>query len=147
MQLQLRFARSLAIAVGLACVAGSATAGEVRGRVTKADTDAQTFTIRTDGGEMRSFRVDDETVTRKDAQVHSFGDIHAGDVVTVVTEQEALANETPRASRVDVLEGSASTDPGPEGAGDGGVGSGTTSGDHTAAPHEKTSPARTDTPD
>lgn len=138
----------LAVTVALACfAAGVATAGEVRGRVTDTDPSKQTFEIRTDAGEMRKFRVDDRTVTRKDAQTHSFGDIHEGDVVTVVTETEALADESPRASRVDVLEGSASTDPGPEGGGIGGVGSGTSSGDHTGAPHEKESPARTDKPD
>ncbi|RIL07239.1 MAG: hypothetical protein DCC71_03875 [Proteobacteria bacterium] len=142
-----RFASLFGLGLALGLAAGTATAAEVRGRVTEADPEKQTFTIRTSDGGMRSFRVDGSTVTRKDAQVHSFGDIAEGDQVIVVTETEALANEKPVATRVDVLEGSASTDPGPEGANVGGVGSGTVQGEHTGAPNEGADPARTGKPD
>jgi hypothetical protein len=122
---------AVAVVVAMPAMAGEET---TKGRITDTDREDSSFTVQTDDGGQREFRVGESTIVRKDGQTREYGDIATGDRVQVTAESGAGA--MPVASRVDVLEGSASADPGVTGSGSGGVEDSTTEGDTTTRPDE-----------
>jgi hypothetical protein len=112
---------AIVLGCGLALAALPARADEFRGRIVSVDPAAAVFVVKNDDA-TRHFRVAKDTVTRKDGQNREFGDVSPGDLVRVESDGSAGRDEIATAEIVDVLEGSASTDPGPEGVGTGGLG-------------------------